>query len=111
MLAKANNPSRARSCSRLFNASWLMTRDIKDELLLAMLFLGLRRLFASFCAGGASRVLPSPNAGALDAKGSRSLELMRPTSLLLSRMSVDDWLSSGCSLMLPGAPSERDVVL
>lgn len=109
-LAKAKRPSRARSCNRLLNASWLITLDMKDELLLVMLFFGLRRLFASFWAAGARRVFPPPNAGALDANGGTSVELMRPTSLLLSRASVDDWVSSRCSCMLSRAPSDRDVV-
>ena len=111
MLAKANRPSRARSWSRLLNASWLMTREIKDELLFVMLFFGLRRLFASFWATGRRSALPSPNAGALEVNGTMSsVELRRPASLLLSRGSVDDWVSSGCSCMLPCAPSDREVV-
>lgn len=111
MLAKANSPFPGRSCSRLLRASWLITLEIKDELLLDMLFFGFRRFPASFCGGGVRRVLPSPNAGALDdMKSGASLELRRPASLLLSRTSVDDWLSSGCSCMLPCTPSDREDV-
>jgi hypothetical protein len=46
----------------------------------------------------------------LDVKSGMSVELRRPASLLLSRTSVEDWLSLGCSCMLSRAPSDREVV-
>ena len=72
-----------------------MTLDIKEELLLVMLFFGFFRFAASFGLTWVKRVLPSPKAGVLD-DGGASLEWPRPASLL-SRMSVEDWLSFGCS--------------
>ena len=73
-----------------------MTLDMKDELLLVMLFLGFLRFPASLAATGARRVLPSPNAGAevADVSGA-SLEVARPS--LLSPASVEYSLSLGCS--------------
>ena len=73
-----------------------MTREIKDELVLAILFLGFRRLLESLVAAGANSAFPSPKAGALDPSSGTSLELMRPASLL-SRKEDDDLLSLGCS--------------
>jgi len=88
-----------------------MTREMKDELLLVMLFLGLRRLLASFTATGVRRLLPSPKAGAAaaevgDTRGT-SLEAARP-SVLLRRPSVVECslLSLGCSWMLERRPLE-----
>ena len=89
MLANANSPSLGLSCKRLLRVSWTMTLDMKDELLLVILFLGFFRLLASLTATGASSVLPCPNAGALVAKAGRSLEFTRPPSLL-SRISAED---------------------
>lgn len=79
----------------------MITLEMKEELLLVMLFFGFFLLFASFVLGGAKSALPSPNAGALDETKGTSLELtfrVAPASLLLSRASVvDDLPSSGCS--------------
>jgi hypothetical protein len=113
MLAKAKRPSDDRSDRRRLSASLTMTREMKDELLLVMLFLGLRRLLASFTATGVRRLLPSPKAGAAAAaaevgdSSGPSLEAARP-SLLLRRPSVVECslLSLGCSWMLECRPLE-----
>lgn len=66
-LAKAYNPLGLCSCSRLVRASWGMTLDTKEELLLTMLLLGFRLLsgsLLSFPFKTASAALPDPNAGA-----------------------------------------------
>jgi hypothetical protein len=95
-LAKANRPSVGRSCSLLEMVSWTITRDMKDELLLVMLFLGFFRLLVSLALMGVNIVFPSPNAGAADANKGVSLELIAAASLLC-RSSWDDRLSLGCS--------------
>lgn len=104
MFTKAKSPSAGRSCNRLVRLSWRMTREINDELLFVMLFFGFRFFPASFGFVCVSSVFPSPNAGALETKDS-SPDVMCPPSLL-SRMSVEDWLSLGCSWMLGCKPDD-----
>lgn len=82
-----------------------MTREMKDELLLVMLFLGFRRLLGSLVFSGASRAFPSPNAGAdmavADVDGPPSLkEVPLPSPSLLSLASLECRPSLGCSAML-----------
>lgn len=75
-----------------------MTRDIKDELLLVMLFLGFFFLFTSFVGTCVSNELPSPKAGAdpsaTDVGGSL-VDVARPSSLLkppsVEYRSLADW--------------------
>jgi hypothetical protein len=82
-----------------------MTRDMNDELLFAMLFLGFLRFAASFPLGVNSDAFPSPNAGA-DACDSGDLTLplvdvLAPPSLPTSKESRP---SLGCSCMLACTP-------
>jgi hypothetical protein len=65
MLAKAKRPSGLRSLNRFVAASWVMTRDTKDELLLIMLFLGFRFFSPSLTGAGTSAGFPSPKGGAV----------------------------------------------
>jgi hypothetical protein len=82
-----------------------MTRDMKDELLFEILFLGFLRFAASFPLTANSIVFPSPNAGA-DACESGDLTLplvdvLAPPSLPNSKESRP---SLGCSCMLAWTP-------
>jgi len=76
MLANANKPSGARSCSRLLKFSLTIHLEMNEELLFAMLFLGLA-LFAAFLETGARRLeLPAPNAGADPTESGPALPLI-----------------------------------
>jgi hypothetical protein len=81
-----------------------MHLDINDELLLAMLFFGLRRFPASLTVAVAYSIeLPSPNAGAEPIeRGARALPVIDvpPPSLLPGTKSPDGRPSLGCSCML-----------
>jgi hypothetical protein len=77
-----------------------MTRDMNEELLLAILFFGFRRLDPSF-ADGTNKVFPSPNAGADDESWLLNImlplrDVLVPPSLLSS---ADNRPSLGCSCM------------
>lgn len=94
MFAKANSPSLGRSAIFLEKASLIITLEIKEELLLVMLFFGLRRLFGSLVFSGASKALPSPKAGAeiavADVDGPPSLtDVPLPSPSLLSLASLE----------------------
>ncbi len=81
-----------------------MQRDMKEELLFAMLFLGFRRFPASLPAN--SIEFPSPKAGA-DPIESVALALPVtdvPPSLLPGTQSAEFRLSLGCSCMLEWNP-------
>lgn len=83
----------------------MITREMNDELLLVILFLGLRRLLGSLVFSGTSRALPSPKAGAdvavADVDGPPSLiDVPRPSPSLLSLASLEYRPSLGCSAML-----------
>ena len=82
---------------------------MKDELLFAMLFFGLRRLPTSLL-DATSIELPSPNAGAkpIDTAG-LALPLIEvcPSSLLPGTGSPDVRPSLGCSGILVFSPSDR----
>ena len=87
----------------------MITRDMNDELLLVMLFLGLRFLLGSFVFSGASKALPSPKAGtetAVRDVGPSLREVPWPSPSLLSLTSWEERPSFGCSAML----GERVVV-
>lgn len=64
-----------------------MTREMKDELLLVMLFLGFLLLFTSLDGAYASSALPSPKAGAeanvADVASTSLAEVPSPSSLLM----------------------------
>jgi hypothetical protein len=81
-----------------------MHLDMNDELLLAMLFLGLRRFPASLLVAGAESIeLPSPNAGAEPIeRGALALPVIDvpPPSLLPGTKSPDGRPSLGCSCIL-----------
>lgn len=64
----------------------MITRDTNDELLLMMLFLGLRRFRPSFTVGPSSAGFPSPNTGAVTF--SFDTELVRFALLMLTRASL-----------------------
>lgn len=71
MLAKANRPSGLCSANRRCSPSCGMTRETKEELLLTMLFLGLRFLVGSlesFVLTRANAGFPSPKAGVWEDK-------------------------------------------
>lgn len=71
MFEKAKVPCGLRSCRRFCRASWGMTLDTNEELLLTMLFLGLRLLdgsLESLFGTGARAGLLSPKTGADDLK-------------------------------------------
>lgn len=93
-----------------------MTLDMKEELLLVMLFLGFLLLPASLALTiGFNRGLPSPNAGAVDTGvaevgGTSLVDVSLPSSLLTPAASLEDRLSLGCSCMLAGAPPRASVV-
>lgn len=86
-----------------------MTLEMKDELLLVMLFLGFFRLPLSFVLVCVSMVFPSPNAGVSFDNTVPSVELS-PASLP-SRMSVEDRFSLGCSCMLGWKPEALEAIL
>jgi hypothetical protein len=76
----------------------MMTLEMNDELLLVMLFFGLRRLLGSLVFSGTSKALPSPKAGAEKA----DMEVVGPVTvepLLLSLASCEARPSLGCSAM------------
>lgn len=99
MLAKANKPSGVCSCSRLLRFSFVMTREMNDELLFDMLFFGFDLLFELLVAGFSSDGFPSPKAGADDFRYFKlPLEDVPPVSLLIS---TDGRPSFGCSCMAP----------
>ncbi len=110
MFAKANKPSFERSVIFLENVSLMMTREINEELLLVMLFLGFRRLLGSLVFSGAIDGLPSPKAGVdtpvMDVggpveDGPASLrEAPRTEPSLLNFASLEDLPSLGCSAIL-----------
>lgn len=87
MLAKAKIPSLGRSVSFLERPSLTITREMKEELLLVMLFLGFLFLFTSLLCTCASKALPSPNAGAepsvMEVAGASLVEPALPSSLLM----------------------------
>jgi hypothetical protein len=86
-----------------------MTRDIKEELLFAMLFLGFLRLAASLPPAGCSITLPSPNAGAdVCDSGATALPLTEVAAPPSLPTSTDSLPSFGCSCMLACTP---DLVL
>jgi hypothetical protein len=100
-LTKANNPSEGRSARRFASPSLVITRDMNEELLFAILFFGFRRFEASLPTWGNSNELPSPNAGveALEVWDSGPVMLLlrglpAPPSLLNS---ADVRSSPGCS--------------
>lgn len=98
MFANAKTPSLDLSCNFLDRVSLIITREINDELLLVMLFLGFRLLFRSLVFSGASRVFPSPKAGAdiaVSDAGPSLSEVPWPSPSLLNLAS-----SFGCSAML-----------
>jgi hypothetical protein len=82
-----------------------MTRDMKEELLFAMLFLGFLRLAASLPPVCCNITLPSPKAGAdvwdSGAKGLPLTDVAAPPSLPTS---TDSLPSFGCSCMLACTP-------
>ncbi len=85
----------------------MMTREMKDELLLVILFFGFRRLFGSLNLSGARSAFPSPNAGADTAVAEPGAptsltDVPRPSPSLLILASFDSLHSLGCSAMLPG---------
>lgn len=85
MLAKKKTPSSARSVSFLVKCSLTMTLEMKEELLLVMLFLGFFFLPTSLVLTGWRAVLPSPKAGAdprVREVGGASLMEPPPPSLL-----------------------------
>lgn len=100
MLAKAKSPSAGRSVSFLFRLSSTMTREMKDELLLVILFFGFLRLFPSLRGTGTRRALPSPKAGAdprvTDVAGASLIDVLSLSSLL-NLLSAERRLSLGCS--------------
>ena len=81
-----------------------MQREMKDELLLAILFFGLRLFPASLLVAVADSIeLPSPNAGAEPIeRGALALPVIDvpPPSLLPGTRSPDGRPSLGCSCML-----------
>ena len=82
---------------------------MKDELLFAMLFFGLRRFPASLLDDTKSE-FPSPKAGAepIDTVGlALPLTEVRPPSLLPGTMSPEGRSSLGCSGMLVCSPPDR----
>jgi len=82
-----------------------MTRDMKDELLFAILFFGFLLLSAPLVGGACNVELPSPNAGADPCdKGDRMLPLRdvsAPPSLLASAEALP---SVGCSCIIASIP-------
>lgn len=109
--ANAKIPSFGRSCSLLTSVSVPIVLEINDELLLVMLLFGFRFFDASLGGGpGASRALPSPNAGLLDPSvavvgGASLVDVPRPSSLLSAPSSWEKRLSLGCSAILSAAPA------
>ena len=68
IFAKQNRPSGLRSCNLLLTASWGITRETNDELLLMILFFGFLLFRPSLPPIDDSKVLEDPNAGALPFK-------------------------------------------
>lgn len=86
MFAKTKRPSLDRSASFLARLSLTMTREMNEELLLVMLFLGFFFLLASLTTAGVKREFPSPKAGAeprVSDVGGSLIEVPRPSSLLM----------------------------
>lgn len=101
MLMNANCPSRERSARRFWRASWGITLETKEELLLTMLFFGFRFFaasLASFGATGARAGLPSPNVGSPVGKE------VEPASLLKTEPDSLTGLLGISSLILCGTP-------
>jgi hypothetical protein len=85
-LANAKMPSAALSCIFLVKISFTITRDMKDELLLVILFFGFLLLPASLGLVCVRREFPSPKAGAevrfIEARAASLMEVPLPSSLL-----------------------------
>lgn len=101
------------SCIRLPTFSFTMHREIKDELLFAMLFFGFLLFPTSFPVAD-SIELPSPNAGADPTESSaRALPVtdVSPPSLLPGTCSPEVRSSLGFSWMLVLTPPETVLLL
>lgn len=86
MLANAKAPSLGLSASFFEMLSLTITREMKDELLLVMLFLGFLLLFTSLVRVWVRSAFASPNAGAdsreKEVAGASLKGVPRPSSLL-----------------------------
>jgi hypothetical protein len=82
----------------------MMTRDTNDELLLIMLFFGLRFFEGSFAAIGARAALPSPKGGAVTFAFEGKTVLFRGPRLTSDSLTPDvggaGFVASGFGLMI-----------
>ncbi len=106
IFANTNIPSAGCSCNRFAKCSCTMTREIKDELLFAMLFLGFLLFAASLPPGGSSIEFPSPKAGAdvWEESGAFALPLIDVAAPPSLATSTDSRPSLGCSCILACTP-------
>lgn len=101
MFAKANRPSEGLSCNLFDKFSLTMQREMKEELLFAMLFFGLALFAAPLPTGACKLEFPSPNAGADPTDSGPALPVKEVApSLLPGGASPDDRPSFGCSFIL-----------
>jgi hypothetical protein len=101
MFAKANRPSDGLSCNLFDRFSLTMQREMKEELLFAILFFGLALFAAPLPTGACKLKFPSPNAGADPTDSGPALPVREVApSLLPGGASPDERPSFGCSFIL-----------